>query len=55
MYENQFDFLPQTMDSKFSAKLSKFLLLSVFIHNYQFKLSNLNTALESYFAFFVEY
>ena len=55
MYENQYDFLPQKMASKFSEKLSKLSLLSMFIYNCQFKMGNLNIALESYFENFAEY
>ena len=52
MYEIQYDFLPETMGSKSYVKLSKLSLFSVFIYHSQFKLSNLNIALESYFEDF---
>lgn len=55
MYGIQYDFLPQTMIFNFSLKLSKFSLFSVFIYGSQFKLSNLNIALESYFKNFTEF
>ena len=55
MYGIQYDFLPQTMDSNFSLKLSKFSLIFVFIYVSQFKLSNLNITLESYFEICAEF
>ena len=51
-FKIQYDFLPKTMGSKFSVKLSKFSLFSAFVYHCQFKLSNLNIALESYFEDF---
>ena len=49
MYGNQYGFLPCTMESDYSVKVSKFSQFSLLTKNFCFKLSNLNIAFEGYF------
>ena len=48
MHGNQYGFLPCTMESNYSVKMSKFSQFSLLTNNFCFKLSNLNIALGGY-------